>query len=228
MYPAPDDGDELAAHRALARDLGLAHAQARAAGHLLGVDPAAAARAPRGVTRHTAAAMEALATTRLPRSGDADARGPRFEGLLRGFRAGGGALRVSVAGPARDLPPLAEAVVRQLAQDALTAAATHAPGWDLSFSLTWSTHRLDVLAVCGPGAGERSRPVAVPPDGFGSTRARVAAVAGTVRVTIPPAGGFLAAAAVPLPPSAADGTPTPTAGTVTSPVAERVSARITP
>ena len=34
MYPAPDDGDELdVAHRALARDLGLAHAQARAAGH---------------------------------------------------------------------------------------------------------------------------------------------------------------------------------------------------
>ena len=130
MYPAPDDGDELdVAHRALARDLTLAHAQARAAGHLLGVDPAAAARALQDITRHTGAAMEALATTRLPRSGDEETGGRRLEELLRGFRAGGGALRVSVVGPARDLPPLAEAVVRQLAQDALTAAATHAPGW---------------------------------------------------------------------------------------------------
>lgn len=228
MHPQPDHGiagDHEVDHRGIARDLKHAHAQARAAGHLLGVDPAAAARALRDITQHTSAALDALAATQ-PRPADQGTESTPLGKLLSAFNAGGGALRISVIGPAQELPLASESVIRQLAYDALDAACAHANGWDLSFSMTWSGHRLDVLAVCGPGAGERPEPVAVPPERFDDTRARVAAVGGTLRVTTPGAGGFLTAASVPVAGAALDGDPLPAGGLDASHGQGRAGARI--
>lgn len=199
MYPAPDDrapGPGTSEH-ALARELGLVHAQARAARHLLGVDPEAAARALRDITEHTGAAVEAMAAVRLPRPVHLSTGEGRLGALLTGFRAGGGALRLAVIGPAEELSPTWREAVRQLAHDALEAATACLAGWDLSFSLTRSPDRLDVLAVCGPAAGQEHRhSTGVPQECFDRTSARVTAAGGTLRVTAPAAGGFVAAASL--------------------------------
>ncbi|GAA4753529.1 hypothetical protein GCM10023328_40990 [Modestobacter marinus] len=119
-------------------------------------------------------------------------------GLLARFRADGAALRISVVGQERPLSALGELAVRQLAQDALTAATARTPGAGLSLSLTWSARHLDVLVVSGVAdGGSARRPARSLDECFRRTHERVLAADGALRVAAPQAGGFVVAATLP-------------------------------
>ena len=197
----------------LARDLTIAHAKARAAWHLLTQDPVAAARALHDITRHTGAALEALAHRRSEGVPNAVEPAARLAELLTGFRAGGGALRISVVGAEQPLDPAGELTVRQLAAEALETAATYLPGADLSFSLTWSPEHLDVRVVGGATPGRPPGPDVLPAPAFERSRAGAASLAGALRVTAPPGGGFVAVIRLPV-----GQTPQPAACPVAGPV----------
>ena len=210
----------------LARDLTIAHAKARAAGHLLTRDPAAAARALHDISRHTRAALDALDHPAPGGAAGAARAGTGLGELPTGFRAGGGALRVSVVGVQQPLDPAGGSMVRLLAAEALQAATTHLPGADLSFSLTWSPEHLEVLVVGGAPLGPTTGPTTVPADAFERSRAVVAAVAGTLRLTAPSAGGFVVAVRLPLGRTPDEDGSAPADEAVTSRARSRTGARI--
>ena len=208
----------------LARDLTMAHAKARAAGYLITRDSSAAGRALHDLTRHTRAALDALTGTRAQETAHTrDAEPPE---LLTGLRAGGGTLRISVAGPEQPLDPAVGSALRELACEMSETVAAHLPGADLSLSLTWSPDHLDVLVVSGLGPGQPPGPAAVPTYLFSRTRPLVAALAGTLRVTAPPAGGLVAAVRLPLGRTPAESDHPSAAGAVTSSGRGRPDARI--
>ena len=208
----------------LARDLTMAHAKTRAAGYLLTRDPSASGRALHDLTRHTRAALDALIGTRAQEA--AHTRGAELPELLTGFRAGGGTLRISVTGPEQPLDPAAGSALRELACEMSETVAAHLPGADLSLSLTWSPDHLDVLVVGGLGPERPPGPAAVPADPFTRTRPLVAALAGTLRVTAPSAGGLVATVRLPLGRTPAEGDGPSAAGAVTLAGRGRPDARI--
>ena len=93
--------------------------------------------------------------------------------------------------------------------------AAHLPGAGLSLSLTWSPDHLDVLVVGGLGSGQPPGPAAVPADLFARTRPLVAAMAGTLRVTEPSAGGLVATVRLPIGRTPAESEHPSAAGAVT-------------
>jgi hypothetical protein len=202
----------------------MAHAKARAAGYLLTRDPSAAGRALRDLTRHTRAALGALTGTRAQEA--AHTRGAELPELLPGSRAGGGTLRISVTGPEQPLDPAVGWALRELACEMSETVAAHLPGADLSLSLTWSPDQLDVLVVGGRGPEQPPGPAVVSTDPLARTRPLVAALAGTLRVTAPPAGGLVAAVRLPLGRTRCESDHPAAAGAVTSSGRGRPDARI--
>jgi len=190
---SPDGG--LA--RDLSRNLAMANAQARAATFLLEKDPAAAARALRGIAQHTSDALQLL-TVELTTEG-ADVVAGQFGDSLSGFRGGGETLRVTVVGHEEQLSPGARSAVRQLIAQALATAASRTPGAALSLSLTWSADHLDVLFVSGAAPDETVEPRSRVTDAdFAASQELLLDAGGVLRVIAPAAGGFLVAGTVPV------------------------------
>ena len=120
--PTPQGRRALPARRRpagdLARDLTIAHAKTRAAGHLLTRDPAAAARALHDISHHTRAALDALAQPAPGAGPEVALAGAGLGELLTGSRAAGGALRISVVGVEQPLHPAVAGTVRVTALSA--------------------------------------------------------------------------------------------------------------
>jgi len=177
---------------ALVREVALVHARARAAEYLVREDPAAAARALRGLTRSSGAVFDALRATARPQSAYGVADAVALAGLLGGFRASGGSVRFAASGPEGQLSPHGESAVRSLLGEVL--AAGDGAG-SLSVTLTWSPEDLDVLVVLGPHPGRAS----VTAGDLVRSWELVQTAGGSLRVESPSAGGTVVAATLPVP-----------------------------
>ncbi|MGY1650231.1 hypothetical protein [Geodermatophilus sp. SYSU D01119] len=190
-----EPADVRTAHESLVREVALVHARARAAEYLVREDPAAAARALRGLTVSSGAVWDALRTSApVPRTGAVV-----LPDLLGGFRAAGGSVRFAATGPEQRLSPDGAAAVRALVEEVLAAGVDVAGS--LSVALTWSATHLDLLVVLGPSADAAAVPVTAV-DLLRSAGA-VLAAGGTVRVETPEAGGTVVAASLPVVPAPA-------------------------
>ncbi|NTW39099.1 MAG: sensor histidine kinase, partial [Cellulomonadaceae bacterium] len=144
-------------HDVVAHNITLVNAQAAVADYLLRTDPAAASVALRGISAHSARAIDELrATIGLLRDdgsptdpAPAGDRSPvpgvdRIEELVDGFRAARADVRLSVTGDPGTLSAHGETAVYRIVAEALTNATKHAPGTPVTVGLDWMPERLEV------------------------------------------------------------------------------------
>jgi signal transduction histidine kinase len=225
-------------HDTLAHDLALVDAQAGVADYLLDIDPQAARRALRDITRHTSAAIDDLRATLVllrrdvdesdgspptpdPASIDPaqDRSAPpvvgldKLDSLLGRFRDAGTAVTLTVVGESAELSHHGDLAAYRIIQEALTNATKHAPGAPVSVTLRWTPAdlRLDI----------RNAPTSVPavsrPPGTGhgliGLRERARAAHGTFEAGRTPDGGYHLTATLPARPRLVrGGTTTPIEG----------------
>ena len=197
-------------HDVLAHSLTLVNAQAAVADYLVRTDPQAASEALRGMTQHTARALDELRAMvgLLRQDGDTPGGGAeglrpapgleRLDELLDGFGAAGCDVALTVTGEPLDLPPRGDLAAYRIIQEALTNATKHAPGAPVRVTLDWGTTEL-TLGVAN------DRPVGLPSDhrgpgtghGLIGMRERALAAGGSLWTGRRAGGGYLVSATLP-------------------------------
>jgi signal transduction histidine kinase len=163
-------------HDVLAHNLTLVNAQAGVARFLLRTDADAAETALRGITGHTARAIDELRSTigLLRSTGPADDiedtlddAGLRpvpgldaLDALLDGFAAAGTTVEVTTAGIPRPLAQQVDLAAYRIVQESVTNAAKHAPGTVVALALAWSAEGVR-LRIANP-APATADPLAIP------------------------------------------------------------------
>jgi len=197
-------------HDVLAHSLTLVNAQAAVADYLVRTDPQAASEVLRGMTQHTARALDELRAMvgLLRQDGDTPGGGAeglrpapgleRLDELLDGFRAAGCDVALTVTGEPLDLPPRGDLAAYRIIQEALTNATKHAPGAPVRVTLDWGTTEL-TLGVAN------DRPVGLPSahrgpgtgHGLIGMRERALAAGGSLWTGRRAGGGYLVSATLP-------------------------------
>jgi signal transduction histidine kinase len=216
-------------HDVVAHHIALINVQSGVASHLLEQDPAAAQEALVHVRKASRTVLDELGVLLgvLRESGELD--GPaepapglhRLDSLVDGFSAAGLAVRQTVSGAARPLPPVADLTAYRIVQESLTNVHKHGGGAPANVLLAYGDRELmievsnhvpvpvpDDPALVGALAGglpaESAGPVPVPANGnrtghgLVGMRERATAVGGRLeagRVD----GGFRVRAWIPLP-----------------------------
>jgi signal transduction histidine kinase len=127
---------------------------------------------------------------RAPQPGLAD-----LERLIEDARRSGSSVRFSLSGRVVPLASGVDLSAYRIVQEALTNARRHAPGANVDVALRYEPTSLRIrVSDDGPG------PMPESSDGHGlqGIRERVAMVAGTVRMSVGDAGGFVVEAELPL------------------------------
>jgi signal transduction histidine kinase len=217
-------------HDVVAHHIALINVQSGVASHLLEQDPAAAQEALAHVRKASRTVLDELGVLLgvLRESGELD--GPaepapglhRLDSLVDGFSAAGLAVRRTVSGEPRPLPPVADLTAYRIVQESLTNAHKHGGGAPANVLLAYGHRELMievanevvapvpadpalVAAAVGEASIEPSVTV-VPADGNGhrnghgivGMRERAAAVGGRLEAG-PVEGGFRVRAWIPLP-----------------------------
>jgi signal transduction histidine kinase len=202
-------------HDVLAHNLTLVDAQASVAENLLSTDPAAAAQALRGMSVHSARAIDELrsavgllrqdspettATTVGPAASLAPTPGlDQIDELIKTVRATGTSVDLTVSGTPGALTELGDVAAYRILQEALTNATKHAPQAPVDVALTWSPTGLD-LRVTNPDDRNTHRRGPLPPGaghGLIGMRERAEASGGTLETAQPVGAMFVVRAVLP-------------------------------
>ena len=196
-------------HDVLAHHIAVVNAQAGVAQYLLRTDPAAADTALAGIAANSRAALDELrATLGLLRTedgtapGDSRAPAPTIEHLdllLDSFTDAGLRLTVAVRGEPGSLSGPGDLAFYRIVQEALTNAAKHAPGSDVSLSIDWSAASVQLtVSNTGPAAAPQGLMNEGTGHGLIGMRERAAAAEGTLSAGPAAGGGYRVTATLPV------------------------------
>ncbi|MEU5421422.1 sensor histidine kinase [Streptomyces sp. NPDC001407] len=130
--------------------------------------------------------------------------------LVQRAAASGMTVSLRCDGPAAGVPPMVERAAHRVVQEALTNAAKHAPGAEVTVTVEHTADTTDVTVTNGPAPATHTPPLTTPGGGTGllGLRERAALAGGTLSAG-PYDGGFRVRARLPHTPPAPAGEPEP-------------------
>jgi len=198
-------------HDVVAHHMSVIAIQAEAAPYRVADPPAELARSFQAIRASAVAALTELRRVLgLLRAGadEPDGAGPQptlagLDDLVANGRGAGLAVRTTVSGPPRGLPPGLELSAYRIVQEALSNAMRHAPGAEVRIDIRYRPESLTVDVANGPPrAPAAADPTGRVGHGLLGMRERAAMLGGAFTAGPRPDGGFGVTATLPCPPDA--------------------------